>query len=164
MVKEGGSQIRRERKIDTVALNEAAVIKKFEAFIAKTARRYSKTVEDFEDLAQEGRIAALKAARSWREDSGARLETHCLRNIWWAIHGVAVKDKRAVAELAEMPADVIDDAASDPELATFAREVFDGLSAAQQKGVCKRFEGHDRGQPSKLYRSSCIAARMRAQA
>ncbi len=154
---------------------EAAVLRSLDAFILKTARRYFVAIDAVEDAAQEGRIAAILSMRSWREESGAKLSTHCMRNIWWRIHAISrQRQRRKEVELScgnnsrskgseeapadNCPTDSIDHAAINAEQALIVLEIFNALTPSQQHAIEHRIGEVVRGQPSREYQNATIAA------
>jgi len=70
---------------------EAELVAGIEGWILKLAQRsaHSFRVDDVDGLAQAGRIAALKAARKWRPDGGAKFITWATMPVKGAIHRAA---------------------------------------------------------------------------
>jgi DNA-directed RNA polymerase specialized sigma24 family protein len=153
---------------------EASVLKSLAPFIQRTARKYFP--REIEDAEQEGNIAAIRAMRSWRAESGAKLSTHCMRNIWWALHSLAQKDRRrwqveAVATGCVLPdhedgtsdlrntgLDPQDPTAINAERALIILEVFNALSPEQQTAIEQRSNEVMRGQPTLHYQHARIVA------
>lgn len=132
---------------------QSDMLARLDPFIVKTAGRLFFGAEDAEDAAQEGRLTCVLAMRSWREESGASLYRHCVRNILWRLSTLKVlASKRAQSERpapsVTRRSDVdwqegtnegyVDPAALDPERALIVLEVWDSLTDEQRAAIDDR--------------------------
>lgn len=76
-------------RLRAAPVSEPEVFAQYEPLVAKFAHRFARAPADVEDLAQEGRIALLRAARSWRPDGGASFLGYAYRSIWGAVSWAA---------------------------------------------------------------------------
>lgn len=141
--------------------DETAALTSLEPFIRRTAKRYFKG-SLAQDAEQEGRLAALLAIRSWPGEATCKLSTHCMRNVWWKIHDLSVRERRQKG-LVLFEGDYEEDkpgrtesswnedqAAVDAERALMVLEIFNSLPSDQQSAIDERFEAVLRGQPKKI--------------
>lgn len=117
-------------------MNEAKAVASMEKYIVWIANRFP---ESSEEMAQEARLAAVLAFRSWNPKT-ASLLTHLKRNIWWGVLMASRKDRRWRKNNPPPPA------ASkflangcNPEEAVAALEEFYQMPHAEQRRVLKVF-------------------------
>jgi len=86
---------------DEARARSAALVAGVEPFILREAARFAAIyrIDRFDDLAQVGRLTALRTAVNWREDGGASFFTYSYLRIRWEIQ----REARALFNVIRVP-------------------------------------------------------------
>lgn len=75
------------------------ILKEYEGFIYFNARKYSKYINDYEDIVQEGYLALIKAIHNYNAKYGASMSTFAYMCVTRAMRQYAMKCAKKYAEL-----------------------------------------------------------------
>lgn len=120
------------------AVDEAAILRKHDALIVAMAAGFGALADD---LAQEGRMALLRAANTWRGENGAALWTYARRFVFAAM----LRHKTLCCGMPGPLDDAHEVAApdSDIEAAAIVHECLEALSKEERRVVQLVLEGHN---------------------